>query len=1266
MAEVFLAKVMGPGGFEKSLVIKRILPTLAKDPEFVSMFLQEARLAAQFGHPAVVQIFDFGEVNGSYFLAMEFVDGPNLRSILRAAPEKRISPVVGARVIEEACEGLAYVHEFADEAGVPLGLMHCDVSTDNLLIARNGAVKVVDFGVARGAGQESNAAPGTVKGKIAYMPPEQIIGEADLRADVYALGVILYELASGTRPYEQQPDQQLLATIIKTDPVPLLSRRSDIPREYANIVHKAMAKNLSQRFQNCRELAAALEEFVANSGQRVGTRQLAALAAQFQEAPEGQPSTGTPVLATPAPTPTPRVKQLTPVPTASPRAELRSDPFAAFGAPLPKTRPSAPAPAPAPPVASSPSRANTLFSDLFSDLDTTPPIPPPALVPPAASPAPVPALGGDSSAMKITVGTTRAPLSIEAFNAARAAAIAAAGGAPTPELPPPPPPASAPRPDTGRISGVFTSPSRVQEPPRPPSVPVARMQVLNTPEARAALVMADASNMRLYEPGAPLASLEVLESVRRDFELDDALHVMVRFPLHAHRLLSAKDAEGLVAERITGAVEGLLLAEAWGALATLLERLRAAAGADAHHRATFELALSTLATADQARRISQRLREAPPADGEGLGRLLPFFGAPFARVWLTLFENLDLPASRDAVLPGLAGLAGLNPEPFLEKLAPKRPRRLMELAFCVETGRVPDRQRILKELLARLDAGRRRDVLTGIARAATDDAFRVITQAVTDEPPRTSAQEADAFNELQETRIHALHLLGRYFPERVFAALQPFLAPQRSGDWSEPIRRAMWVAAGASTSPSCFEMVVSELNQKPPLLGRAKHDARKVEVLEALAVMKTPQAAELMRRMANDKALGETVRAAADRHLRAAELIDRTTTAAVESRRWDRNPPTWKDVLLDLASLAGGSRLVEVDSATFDVAFVRLGKCLATLLPAGTQAVVNCTTGLTVDGALVHEGSDPSVDRVVKAFQTRGIEGFTFTRQPARAELEHLVRWLAAGAAAEGVETPSITLSTTTQSTPRPAPAPVRVAPMADFSREAMIRYVELVLSFRSWLSARKLNPRAELPPVTQLFHDLAAAASSRALRFAGLTPRGRKRDAELFHSANVLMGSLLFGGELGLQQPQLVDLATAAFFCDVGNLELKDETLERAGPLTDADQQDIATARRWSARFPFVRFGDKPQAVAFASVVLEQDTEPGGTGAPTAVGLTAGVVALVRAYETLTSPTASREAMSRDEALEVLTQKVAHRFRPELLPLFRSFLQRLSSRQLS
>ena len=158
-------------------------------------------------------------------------------------------------------------------------------------------------------------------------------------------------------------------------------------------------------------------------------------------------------------------------------------------------------------------------------------------------------------------------------------------------------------------------PQATPKPPPPPApvvAPVAR--VLNTAESRAALVMADASHMRLFEVGPTLASIDELDGLRRAFERDEALHVMVRFPTHAHRLLQLKGAEELVFERVGGAVEGLLLAEAWGALATLLERLRAAPAGDQLQGQLLDLALSHLATADQARLISQRLREAPPAE----------------------------------------------------------------------------------------------------------------------------------------------------------------------------------------------------------------------------------------------------------------------------------------------------------------------------------------------------------------------------------------------------------------------------------------------------------------------------------------------------------------------------------------------------------------------------------------------------------------------------------------------------------------------------
>ncbi|MBL8913802.1 MAG: serine/threonine protein kinase, partial [Archangium sp.] len=188
MAEVYLARAAGPMGFEKTVVVKRILPHLADEQNFISMFLSEARLAAQLNHPNVVQVFDFGEASGSYFLVMEFIDGVNLRVLFRKANEAKTQlpfPLV-ARIISLACEGLAYAHDFTDpQTGELLGLVHRDVSPDNVLIARNGSVKVVDFGIAKAANQTNLTKTGTVKGKFSYMPPEQLTGQPlDKRADV--------------------------------------------------------------------------------------------------------------------------------------------------------------------------------------------------------------------------------------------------------------------------------------------------------------------------------------------------------------------------------------------------------------------------------------------------------------------------------------------------------------------------------------------------------------------------------------------------------------------------------------------------------------------------------------------------------------------------------------------------------------------------------------------------------------------------------------------------------------------------------------------------------------------------------------------------------------------------------------------------------------------------------------------------------------------------------------------------------------------------
>ncbi len=292
MAEVFLARTDGPKGFSKTLVLKRILPQLAEDEQFVEMFLGEARLAAQLSHPNVVQIFDFGEFEGSYYIAMEFIDGPNLRTLGRQAARvsEKLAPALCAKIISYACEGLAYAHDFVSpETGQPLGLIHRDVSADNILVSRNGAVKVVDFGIAKVIGQSQHTKTGTIKGKLPYMPPEQLRGKPlDRRVDVFALGMVLYELLSGgKRPYDATGEMDIMNAILREPQKPIRQRRPDVPVALEQILQRAMAKNREERYPSCRELRADLERFILSEGEPVGTYEVASLVTRLLSAGKG-------------------------------------------------------------------------------------------------------------------------------------------------------------------------------------------------------------------------------------------------------------------------------------------------------------------------------------------------------------------------------------------------------------------------------------------------------------------------------------------------------------------------------------------------------------------------------------------------------------------------------------------------------------------------------------------------------------------------------------------------------------------------------------------------------------------------------------------------------------------------------------------------------------------------------------------------------------------------------------------------------------------
>jgi serine/threonine protein kinase len=273
MAEVFLASADGPMGFQKKCVVKRILPHFSDDPQFVQMFLGEARLAAELNHPNLVQIFDFGEVDGQYFIAMEFIDGPNLRVLnheLRSISGS-VPLAAAARMITMAAEGLQFAHDLKDEHGQPINLVHRDISPDNILVSRQGTVKVVDFGIAKAANQVHLTKSGMIKGKLAYMPPEQLAREPlDRRSDVYALGVVLYELVCGVMPFDATSEVSIIQAIMGTEPLVRASnKRNDLPPVLDSIISKCLEKDVTKRYQSCREFQMELERFIASTGEVV-------------------------------------------------------------------------------------------------------------------------------------------------------------------------------------------------------------------------------------------------------------------------------------------------------------------------------------------------------------------------------------------------------------------------------------------------------------------------------------------------------------------------------------------------------------------------------------------------------------------------------------------------------------------------------------------------------------------------------------------------------------------------------------------------------------------------------------------------------------------------------------------------------------------------------------------------------------------------------------------------------------------------------------
>ncbi|WP_426749997.1 protein kinase domain-containing protein [Myxococcus sp. Y35] len=266
MAEIFLAKLLGADGFERNVVIKRMLPHLTNNPDFVEMFRDEARLAAKLAHPNIVQIQELGFAEGCYYICMEYLAGEDFSTTLRLAGRKRHYlplPVV-LRVLIDAARGLHFAHEFTNEAGQPLNVVHRDISPSNLYLTYQGQVKVLDFGIAKAESRLVNTRTGVVKGKYMYMAPEQARGkEVDRRADVFALGVSLYEALTHVRPFSRENDLAVLNALLQGELKPPRELRPDLPEELEAIILKAMAFKPEDRYPTAEAFANALETFLS-------------------------------------------------------------------------------------------------------------------------------------------------------------------------------------------------------------------------------------------------------------------------------------------------------------------------------------------------------------------------------------------------------------------------------------------------------------------------------------------------------------------------------------------------------------------------------------------------------------------------------------------------------------------------------------------------------------------------------------------------------------------------------------------------------------------------------------------------------------------------------------------------------------------------------------------------------------------------------------------------------------------------------------------
>lgn len=275
MAEVFKAKMFGVEGFEKIVAIKKILPEVAEDAEFIKMFIDEAKIAVRLQHPNIVQILELGKIDDSFFIAMELVNGKDLKTIRKRL--KRVDLLMpveqSAYITSQVCDGLDYAHRKTDDKMSSLNIVHRDISPQNMIVSYEGTVKLIDFGIAKAKSKSTKTQAGMLKGKFSYMSPEQVCGQPiDRRSDIFSLGVVFFEMLTGKRLFLGKNDVETLEKIRKAEVPPPSVFNSNVPPELDRIVLKALSKNREDRYQWASEFSEDIKKFSFSSNRNF-TRQ---------------------------------------------------------------------------------------------------------------------------------------------------------------------------------------------------------------------------------------------------------------------------------------------------------------------------------------------------------------------------------------------------------------------------------------------------------------------------------------------------------------------------------------------------------------------------------------------------------------------------------------------------------------------------------------------------------------------------------------------------------------------------------------------------------------------------------------------------------------------------------------------------------------------------------------------------------------------------------------------------------------------------------